>query len=475
MKLRDYQKTLINETRKKLAKDKKVCIQAPCGSGKSVLIGYITKKTSDDKKRVLFLVHRKELLVQIYETLISFECDFAYIDMYMVQTACRRLHKLETPFLIITDENHHCLAKSYTKIYEHFNTAYLLGFTATPVRLSGEGLSEIYSNMVKGPSVKWLIENNFLAPYKLFSVKLADTSNLHTRAGEYKKNEVNELMENNTIYGETIKNYLKLASERKTIVYCSSIESSIETAQEFNNNNIPAKHLDGSTPKKKRQKAIEDFREGKITVLTNVDLFGEGFDVPDCECVILLRPTQSLSLYIQQSMRCMRYKEAKNAIIIDHVGNCFKHGLPDDNREWSLKGKIKKKKNDDEIKIRECPQCFGVTSPFAKECPYCGYLFPKLKVKKKKTVEDLELEEITRLDILERKPFNYINKIKTLSEMIDFVELKKCKPGAIFIQLQERENIEVTEDDLKRWQKLAGYKRGWWTHQKHLITNKEEV
>ena len=255
-----------------------------------------------------------------------------------------------------------------------------------------------------------------------------------------------------------------------TIIEYPLYESS---SREFEANNIPAKHLDGSTRKRERENAIESFRRNEIKVLCNVDLFGEGFDVPDCECVILLRPTQSLSLYIQQSMRCMRYKENKLAVIIDHVGNCFKHGLPDDERTWSLKGKKKNKSS--EIKLRECPVCFGVTKPHAKECPFCNYLFPKMVVKKEKTIEDIELEEINRKDILRMKPFSHIHKLNTLSEILDFIEIKKYKPGVIYHQLRERENIEVTENDLKRWQKVAGYKRGWWTHQKHLINSESEV
>jgi superfamily II DNA or RNA helicase len=474
MELRDYQKNIIQEIRKNLLNYKKICVQAPCGSGKSVILSKIIRDTTDKGNRVLFLVHRKELIEQIYNTLKKFNVNFKLIDLLMVQTAVRRLHKIKEPSVIITDENHHCLAKSYTKIYDYFKNSFLIGFTATPIRLNGQALGEIYKYMVKGPEISWLIENNFLSPYKLFSVKLADTSQLHTQRGEYNKKETNVLMENNTIYGKTIENYKKLADGKKTIVYCSSVEASIETANEFNSNNIPAISLDGSTPKLERKNAIEKFRNGEIKVLTNVDLFGEGFDVPNCECVILLRPTKSLSLYIQQSMRSMRYKENKLAIIIDHVGNCFEHGLPDDIRSWSLIGKQKKEKG--EIKIKECPGCFAVIQPGTKVCPYCGMEFPKLIQRQEKQVVDAELEEIKKKDILKMKPFSYINKISTLSEILDFVELKNYKPGVIYHQIEERKDeIEIKEEDLKRWQNLAGYKRGWWVHHKDLINESEVV
>ena len=133
-----------------------------------------------------------------------------------------------------------------------------------------------------------------------------------------------------------VKHYKKLSDGKQAICYCSNIKQSIKMAAEFNQAGIVAKHIDGETPKAEREAAIEYFRQGKIMVLCNVDLISEGFDVPDCNTAILLRPTQSYGLFIQQSMRCMRYKEGKIAVIIDHVGNVGRFGTPDMEREWTL-------------------------------------------------------------------------------------------------------------------------------------------
>lgn len=276
MQLRDYQNEILEEIKNNFTRYKRICVQSPCGSGKSVIIGKAIENATKENKRVLFLVHRKELIEQITSTLKLFNIDMKQVSLMMVQTATKRLAKIKTPSLIITDENHHCLANSYKNIYNHFKDSYLLGFTATPTRLNGEGLGNIYQHLIIGKEIKWLIENKFLSPYKLFSVKIADTKDLHTRAGEYKKDEVNKLMEGKEIYGDTIKNYVKLANNKKTIVYCSSITSSKETAAAFNEANISAIHLDATTSKKDREQAVQDFRDGKITVLCNVDLFGEG-------------------------------------------------------------------------------------------------------------------------------------------------------------------------------------------------------
>lgn len=191
------------------------------------------------------------------------------------------------------------------------------------------------------------------------------------------------------------------------------------------------------------------------------------FDVPDCECVILLRPTKSLSLYIQQSMRSMRYKENKEAIIIDHVGNCFEHGLPNQEFDWSLEDKKKKKtkKTDDEdIKIKQCKQCFAVVDPGVKVCPYCGYEFP-IKEKKVKETEDIILQEIKELDILKKKPYNYYYQIRTAKRMLKFAKAKGYKPLWLLKMIEERLDIlTVNWDDLVEIQKHYGYKFGWCIH-----------
>jgi superfamily II DNA or RNA helicase len=206
-------------------------------------------------------------------------------------------------------------------------------------------------------------------------------------------------MNQSAIFGSAVENWLKLAKDKKTIVYCSSIETSKNTVKAFQEAGVAAAHLDGATPKYERQRVVEEFRKGKIKLLSNVDLFGEGFDVPDCEAVVLLRPTKSLTLHVQQSMRSMRYdpnNPDKVAIILDHVGNYTRHGLPDDEREWTLAAKAKKKQN--KIVVKQCPNCFAVMPSSAKMCKFCGYDFSeKEEGAGRKVVEGVQLEEIARL------------------------------------------------------------------------------
>jgi superfamily II DNA or RNA helicase len=235
-------------------------------------------------------------------------------------------------------------------------------------------------------------------------------------------------MEKAAIYGDTVETYKRLADGKQTIVYCASVKASKETARAFVRAGYTSVHLDGETPQKERIEAVEAFRRGEINVLCNVDLFGEGFDVPDCGCVILLRPTKSLSLFIQQSMRSMRYREGKHALIIDHVGNVFEHGLPDDAREWTLVDKKRKAKN--AVHIRECPICFAVIPATAGVCSYCGNEF-SAKDRKHLEVLDGEIVEISAEEIERRRlrklPYEAYKKMRTFDEIRDFADARGYK------------------------------------------------
>lgn len=394
-----------------------------CGGGKSVIQAEISRSATAKRNRVLFLVHRQELCQQISNTFSAQGVDMALCSVSMVQTVSRHLDRILTPQLIITDEAHHSTASTYRKIYDAFPDALRLGFTATPCRLNAGGLGEVYTDLITSVSTQWLIENHYLAPYKYYSVKLADTSGLHIRAGDYKADEVAALMQNSEIYGGTVEQWERLARGKKTIVYCASVEASRMTAAQFTRSGYPAASLDGSTPPEARRQVMESFRRGDTMILCNCELFGEGLDVPDCECTVLLRPTQSLTLYIQQSMRSMRYMPDKTAIIIDHVGNCYLHGLPDDNREWTLEPK---KKQENIVKIRECKECFAVYPPSLDKCPYCGAPAVKEVQRKDKKVVDIDLVEMKRQDDI-RSTRLADAQLETWAEVVEFQKLHGYK------------------------------------------------
>ena len=365
--LRDYQIELINKVKKSWETGhKNPCIVAPCGSGKTLIASELAKKTTDKGNRVVFIVHRKELCEQTENTFRQYGVNMNLCDVYMVQTLARR--KIKEPRLIIIDENHHVYANSYKKILESYPMSFAVGLTATPVRLDGSGLGKVNDDLIIGPTVSELIKRKHLSPFKYYSHISADTSKLQIKRGEFIAEEVNKMMNQEYIFGNAIENYKKYNC-RKTIVYCSSIENSIKTSECFRNSGISAIHVDSKTPKKLRENIMNDFKKGNIHVLCNVDLVSEGFDVPDCDSCILLRPTMSLTLHMQQSMRAMRYMQNKMAIIIDQVENYKRHGLPDTYHEWKLDYKKKKKNKTENLRI--CDNCFSVYNQktiYCKEC-----------------------------------------------------------------------------------------------------------
>lgn len=441
-RLHDYQKKLVERTRQSYLEGyKSPCVVAPCGAGKSVIISDVARMTTQKGKRVLFLVHRRELIDQIKGTFKKNAVDLDRVEFGMVQTIVRRLERTPKPDLIITDENHHGMAASYRKIYEHFSDVLRLGFTATPIRLNGSGLGDINDILIEEVDAEWLIENGFLSPYKYYAPKLINTEALKlNNLSEFSNGSIDDAMEDRKkIFGDAIKHYKELASGEQAIAYCHSIEASLQVKEEFLKHGINAEHIDAKTPRVDRDSIIRKFRNREIQVLTNVDLIGEGFDVPDCSTVIMLRPTKSLSLYIQQSMRGMRYRPGKTSIIIDHVDNVRTFGLPDAKRQWSLQTK-KSSGSQATIKIKQCNNCFAVYSSEEKACAECGYV-PEIKQASEYEVDkDASLEQVTKEDI--------ITDIK-----LDFREPADCK------------NMK----DLTELAKNRGYKRGWAFHQGKLL------
>lgn len=438
MNLRPYQTDLIERVRDSYRKGKKApCIVLPCGGGKSVIVADIAKNATLKGNRVLFIVHRKELCQQIESTFKWWGVDMSLCSVMMVQTAARRIKKLETPQLIITDENHHSKAATYRKLYDAFPDAKRVGVTATPVRLDGSGLSDVNDDLVIGVSAKWLIENKFLAPYDYYAPKLVDMTGIKIKRGEYDVTQVENLMIQKAVYGDVIKNYQKLANNRQAICYCTTVKHSLMMAYRFAEAGIKAAHIDGETSAYERQRIIDGFRAGEIKVLCNVDLISEGFDVPDCSCVIMLRPTQSLVLYTQQSMRCMRYQPYKKAVIIDHVGNYTRFGMPDADRAWKLDAvKGDKVSGVEALNITQCPMCFYTYEGDSRACPACGYFnaAPKEERKEIETEEDTELQKIDGFVV----DYQTADECKTLEELKAFAKKRGYKSGWVYYQQKQR-------------------------------------
>ena len=389
--LRDYQKDLYDKTVDAFKRGfRRPLIVAPCGAGKSYLFAEMTRQT---KGEVLVLTHRQELKQQHEELLRNLEITNARVSMIL--TEVNRLGKYPTPSLIVTDEAHLSRSNSWVKVIEYYNT-YTVGFTATPVRLDGKPLGDIYDCLIEGVDTRWLIDNNRLSPYEYYAPTLVDVSGLKTRCGDYVVSDLEELMNERAVYGDVIKTYSKIAPGERSIVYCVSVRHAERTCDAFNNAGIRAAFLCSDTPSNQRRAILGDFRSGVITVLVNVGIISEGVSIDEVSCCMLLRPTESVALGIQQMMRCMRYLPNKTAKILDFVGNYLRVGLPDDKREWSLDKPVSKRKQMDEngnFYIRCCPECF-LTFATAPVCPYCGAEYP-IHPREIKAHEEIELARIT--------------------------------------------------------------------------------
>ncbi len=389
--LRPYQKEQFESVRQHFnAGRRRVLAVAPTGSGKTVMVAHAIGAAAAKGKTAWFLNHRREIIRQSSDTFTAVGVTHgviasgypyypgAKIQVASVQTILNKLDELPKPDLIIWDETHHLAAGSWARIFNTYPEAFHLGLTATPERLDGTGLSEFYDVMVEGPSVGWLIEHGWLSPYDLFSPPGVDTSGLHTTRGDFVPKEVNALMSRPSLTGSVIAEYKKHCYGKRAILFAPGIDVSRELVSELQANGIPAAHVDGKTPMEERDRATMAFKRGDLWILSNVELFGEGYDLPAIEAVIGFRPTQSLCLYRQQVGRGLRISEGKSrAVIIDHAGNWKIHGLPDDEVIWKLEGREKKNRGGGEAaaNVKVCPKCFGAMFYGVIQCKYCQHIF----------------------------------------------------------------------------------------------------
>ena len=391
--LRDYQQDLYDKTVNSFRQgNKRVLVTVGCGAGKSYIFAKMAERTNGP---VLVLTHRRELQEQ---TGRLFQENGINARVSMILTEANRLGQHERPALIITDEAHLSRSNSWMKVLDYYDT-FTVGFSATPVRLSGEPMGDVYDDLVTGVSVRWLIDNHRLAPYEYYAPTVVETDGLRVQGGDYVIKDLEQLMSGRAIYSDVLKSWERIAKGEKTIAYCVSVKHAQETAAMFNAAGYPAVEIDGGTPPTRRAEIMQDFRDGKITVLCNVGIISEGVSIDDVTCCLLLRPTESHALYWQQGMRAMRYQPGKVAKIIDAVGNYTRNPLFDADVEWSLTKSIKKRSAmnaEGNFYIRTCPKCFKVFKT-APVCPYCGTAYP-LHPREVKAHENIELQRISAED-----------------------------------------------------------------------------
>lgn len=295
----------------------------------------------------------------------------------------------------ITGNCHRSLSEGYTGIIDRYAGKVLIGCTATPVRADNRPMGSIYDKIVDVISVSELMENGFLAQARYFASPI-DLEGIKIVRGDYETKQLEKKTNTKKLVGDVVQNWLRIAKDRPTIVFCVTVKHSIHICEEFNKNGVPALHLDAKSTDEEREDAFRQMENGDITVLCNVALYQEGMDCPNISCVVMARPTKSLGLYRQCCGRGLRPKDnGGDCVIIDHGGCIEEHGLLTDEVEWTLEGKEKawKKKEPKEKKkaMCKCPTCQAVFEGL-KQCPDCG---SELKTFGTKIdVVDAELQEI---------------------------------------------------------------------------------
>lgn len=436
--LRDYQSEMICNARVAMREHKSILLVSPTGSGKTTLASHMLGSAAERNKRSWFTVPKVELVRQTIEAFERYDIPhgviasgfrpqpYENVQICSIDTLKNRLGRYQPPELIVWDEAHHTMAAGWLRVKSAYPDAYNVGLTATPERLDGKGLGSEFTAIVEGRSMSWLIDKGYLCRYKAYAPSAPDMNGVHSRMGDYVTAETAAVMDKPTITGDAISHYLRLARGKRAVAFCVSIAHSQHVEQQFRASGIVAVHLDGNTQSSDREAAMRAFKNGQIEVLTNCGLFAEGVDVPALEAAILLRPTQSLSMYLQMVGRSLRPCDGKeHAIILDHAGLIAKHGLPDDDRTWSLEGRKKNKASDAErqVAVRQCPNCYACHKP-APKCPECGHVY-KIQSRSPDEVDG----ELVEVDVdamrLRRKIEN--RSCDSLASLINLGEQRKYK------------------------------------------------
>lgn len=435
--LRDYQKDIFDKSIDAFRNGSKgVCCVLPCRSGKSYIMARMIKGA---KGNVLVLAHRHTLINQHKELLKGLGVLTDNVRVESVFTETKRLGRYtkDSVDLIIIDEAHLSEAMSYRRVCEYYDCKRVL-FTATPARLDGKPLT-LADTLITGITATELIGMGAISDYDYYAPDLnLNIDNVDMVAGEYNNGQLTELMCQTAIYGDVLKYYRQLGDNRQAIAYCASVKHSEQTAKMFTDNSISAISIDGSMSQKERNKRMDLFKSGKVQILCNCNLISEGVTLPNASVALLLRPTMSLPLFIQQACRVLTPVEGKKAVIIDFVNNVQKHGMPTDTHNWSLSQSVPKRKefnSDGALNIRQCENCFKCFKT-APKCPYCGYEYI-VKGRELKSVQDVELKKIEAVQKEEQEQQRKaarmeVGQCRTIAELQKIAKERGYAPGWVW-------------------------------------------
>lgn len=443
--LRDYQNNAIEQLRDGFRQGHRAqLLVLPTGAGKTTVASKLIHGAVEQTNRVLFMAHRKELVEQAKERLHQFGIKPGVImsgwkqranmavNVASVQTLLRR--ELPDAKIIVVDEAHHSISASFKKLLEQYPSSAIIGLTATPYRLDGKGLGDIYTNIIAPISLAELTERGFLVPARYVGSKM-DMSGVKTTGGDYDVHQMHSMFDKKEIYAGVVEHYKQFAPNTKAIVFNVDVKHSEKMRDTFLESGIAAAHVDGETPPLERSRILAAFKEGRFQVLCNVNILTEGFDLPAIETVVLNRATKSKSLYLQMVGRGLRPAPGKShCTVIDQGGNVWDHGPVDMEEEYTLES-VKKKKMQQAAPVKACPQCWFIQHVGARDCRECGHTF---------TVHITERE-------LPKAEF---------TDITDFIP-KQAKVKIPLPDHLRKSWSDMTEEELKEVAEIRGYKPGW--------------
>lgn len=431
--LRPYQQKLVDDARDALRNHRSILLQSPTGSGKTAMLVMMMESAAKRGKRAFFLVHQTELLQQTSQALWAQKLEHGMIapskrksllpvQVASVQTLVRRLDQYDSPDMIIIDECHRAAANTYRKVLEAYPKAMVIGLTATPERTDGKGLGDLFDTIIEGPTIQQLIKANYLCDYELISPRTAiDLSSVRRRGGDYDAEQAVAAVDKPTITGDAVAAYKQFANGVRCVVMCITIKHAEHVSESYRAAGVAAEVIKGDMLKTERCEVLERFKSGETKVLCNVELMVVGVDIPSIEAIQWLRPTQSLIVFMQGNGRGFRpAKGKKRLIILDQVKNWERHGLPCDNREWSLDGKKdrqRKAQEDPSLHVQQCAECFHVFRKGPTHCPGCGDELPA-RGRAELEVVDGELEKID-IEHARRERRKEQGQARTLRELVE--------------------------------------------------------
>jgi superfamily II DNA or RNA helicase len=379
----DHQQKAVTEIEQAwLSGVRSVCYQLGTGGGKSRIIRTIVDNHSMSKKVIYVIAHRSNLVKQLSDELTGagirhgiIQSGMPYIkyrvQVCSIQTLVNRIEKLPVPEIIILDEAHHSKAPTFLKIITAWSGAYILGVTATPRRPDGNPLHDIFNRLILGPTMRELIDDGYLAEYEYYAPDDVSMEGAHVRAGEYINSEVMERVDKKSIIGSAVEHYKKYADHLPAIASCANIAHAEHVAAQFSEAGYKAMAIHSKMDDREIMRGIQGLKSGAVEILCQCELLGEGIDIPGAVALIGLRPTASEVIFLQHIGRVLRRSNGKKrAIILDHVGNWTRHGLPDDPRDWSLDGKEKRRETSG---LKRCPECLRPVAVSTRVCPHCGF------------------------------------------------------------------------------------------------------